>query len=279
MVVTGGSVAATVNGKSIPMRLFKDFMNYGVAEVQGQEPTKTIYQQNMQQLIQNELVLQWAHAHGIKAKASQVNAQINSAIKSGGGKKAFESTLKQRGLRMADFRYIAKVNVITPQVENKISPLPKSGPIASAEHILIAKGVNKCSKKPLTNAAAKALAQHILTEVKNGGNFAALAKKCSTDTTSAVKGGVLYNSTNTKSKLLYPGNFVPPFDKAVFTGPVGTPQLVHSQYGYHVLIVLSRHTGAYPTSVRTTAQQFYFSQWLKTRQDKAQITKFAKLGK
>ncbi|HZT97287.1 MAG TPA: peptidylprolyl isomerase [Chloroflexota bacterium] len=277
VVVTGGNEAAIVNGQGIPMSLFRDFMNYGVRQAQGTTPTSTIYQQNMQQLIQNELVLQYAKSHGMTASEKAINGQINQAIRGGGGPAAFRASLKQRGLTLADFKYVARVNLLLPKVENAVTPLAKSGPVATAEHILISPGANKCSKVALTTATAKKLAQKLLRKVEHGVSFAKLAKKCSADPGSAPKGGVLSNSTNPSSRLLYPGSFVLPFDTAVFTGPVGTPQLVHSQYGYHVVLVLSRHTAPYSSSVAKTAQQFYFSLWLQAQQKKASIQKLAKI--
>src|SRR5204863_2015135 len=75
-----------------------------------------------------------------------------------------------------------------------------------------------------------ALAQGLLDQLHNGASFAKLAKANSTDTGSAKLGGAL--------GCLTPNTFAPPFQKAADSATVGTPVgPVHSQFGYHVILV------------------------------------------
>jgi parvulin-like peptidyl-prolyl isomerase len=77
----------------------------------------------------------------------------------------------------------------------------------------------------------KDLADDLYAQLKDGGNFAQLAKKYSDDPGSAAQGGKL-----TVSK----GQTVPEFDKLAFeldTNELGEP--VHTQYGWHVIQALS----------------------------------------
>ena len=77
-----------------------------------------------------------------------------------------------------------------------------------------------------TQAAAEA----ILTQLKGGASFATLAQQDSTDKTSGAQGGAL--------GCLAPSEFVAPFQTAADKAPVGTPVgPVHSQFGYHVILV------------------------------------------
>lgn len=76
--------------------------------------------------------------------------------------------------------------------------------------------------------SSKAKAEQIEQQLHNGASFAVLAKKYSTDTTSAKNGGSLGAITK--------GEMVPPFDKAAFslkTGQISPP--VHSVYGWHII--------------------------------------------
>jgi hypothetical protein len=98
-------------------------------------------------------------------------------------------------------------------------------------HILIATTQHK---PPRTDAAAHALAKQLLAQVQHGGNFAALAKKYSDDTGSGKLGG------NLGSFCTGLGFMVPTFDQAAATLPVNHPAIVHSQFGYHIVEVLSR---------------------------------------
>ena len=79
----------------------------------------------------------------------------------------------------------------------------------------------------VTTAAA---AQAILDQLHTGASFATLAEKDSTDTQSGAQGGNL--------GCLTASEFVPAFQTAAEAAPVGTPiGPVHSQFGYHVILV------------------------------------------
>lgn len=90
---------------------------------------------------------------------------------------------------------------------------------------------------------ARATARHILvesqekcntlkSEIENGASFEDVAKQNSRCPSSA-KGGDLGE--------FGPGQMVPEFDKAVFSGDVGVVQgPIKTQFGYHLLEVTSR---------------------------------------
>jgi hypothetical protein len=78
--------------------------------------------------------------------------------------------------------------------------------------------------------ASQAAAQQILDQLHKGASFTELAKAKSTDTGSGAQGGAL--------GCLKPNEFVAPFQKAADAAPFNTPVgPVHSQYGYHVILV------------------------------------------
>jgi foldase protein PrsA len=77
----------------------------------------------------------------------------------------------------------------------------------------------------------KTLAERLYTELKDGADFAKLAKKYSEDTASAQQGG---------KYTAYKGKSVAPFDEFVFaakTGDLSRP--IKTQFGWHVIEVLS----------------------------------------
>jgi parvulin-like peptidyl-prolyl isomerase len=84
--------------------------------------------------------------------------------------------------------------------------------------------------------ATPALAQDIHQQLVNGADFATLARKYSTDTGSATKGGDLGCAPA--------GTYVAEFEAAVSKLAVGQlSAVVHSQFGYHLIKVTARRTG------------------------------------
>ena len=106
-------------------------------------------------------------------------------------------------------------------------PLPDS---VRARHILITTTDAK-GQQVRSDSAAKKLADSILTAVKGGADFAALALKYSSDG-SASKGGDL-------GTFGY-GAMVPEFNEYAFTKAVGEKGVVKTQFGYHVMDIVSQ---------------------------------------
>ncbi len=81
------------------------------------------------------------------------------------------------------------------------------------------------------NEEAKKQAEDVLTRVKNGEDFAALAKEFSADTSNKEEGGVL--------DFVKKGAYVPEFDEVLFSDDVQDGQvvdhLVETQYGWHIV--------------------------------------------
>ena len=100
-----------------------------------------------------------------------------------------------------------------------------------ARHILLkTEGKSDAEKKAL-----KAKAEDLLKQLKNGADFAELAKKYSDDG-SKDQGGDLGWFTH--------GQMVPEFDSAAFAlKPKELSGVVTSQFGYHIIQVLEKEPG------------------------------------
>ena len=99
-----------------------------------------------------------------------------------------------------------------------------------ASHILITPDPN--SDPNQAKAAAKAKAEDLLKKVKEGGDFAALAKENSA-CPSAARGGDL--------DFFRRGQMVPAFDKVAFELEVGKiSDVVETQFGFHIIKVTDR---------------------------------------
>lgn len=83
------------------------------------------------------------------------------------------------------------------------------------------------------SAAVRARAAAIRAEIVGGANFEEVARRESADSASAIQGGDLGSNPR--------GSFVPAFDSAVFSLPIGqVSQPIATQYGYHIIRVESR---------------------------------------
>ncbi|WP_034383569.1 peptidylprolyl isomerase [Deinococcus sp. YIM 77859] len=87
-----------------------------------------------------------------------------------------------------------------------------------------------CAKHILVKTQAEA--QAILQGVQGGADFARLAQEKSQDPGSAQEGGDL--------GCFEPGETVAAFDRVAFGAPLNQPQLVQTEYGWHVLVVTRR---------------------------------------
>jgi parvulin-like peptidyl-prolyl isomerase len=185
----------------------------------------------------------------------------------GGSDARWEKAVKQQGLTDEQARQTIREQLVSRKVQDKIV---KDVKVSDADikqyydthksqyvqpesrevrHILVTK---------------KALADSLYQQLKNGGNFAKLAKQYSKDPGSAANGGKL-----TVSK----GQTVPQFDKTAFslkTGQISQP--VHTQYGYHIIQALS----AVKASTTTTLAQVRASirQQLEQQKKNDKLTKW-----
>jgi peptidyl-prolyl cis-trans isomerase D len=117
-----------------------------------------------------------------------------------------------------------------------------------ASHILLNTGGKD-------EAAVRKQAEEILAQVKSGADFAELAKKYSEDPGSKDKGGDL--------DFFPRGQMVPEFEAAAFSlQPGQISDLVKTQYGFHIIKVVDKQTGATTPleQVRAQIQQTLASQ-------------------
>nr|WP_312214808.1 peptidylprolyl isomerase [Clostridioides sp.] len=140
-----------------------------------------------------------------------------------------------------------------------------------ASHILI-KTVDDNNKEfsKEKKEAAKKKAENVLKEVKDGGDFADLAKKYSQDS-SASSGGSL--------GFFGKGQMVEPFEKAAFSLKVGeVSDLVESQFGYHIIKVTDKKKDETSfEDAKSTIKQSILGEKYSEKVDK--LTKSAKIDR
>jgi peptidyl-prolyl cis-trans isomerase D len=140
-------------------------------------------------------------------------SKIQSSVK--------DSIVKQ-GINVVSGPYVDGANYSIAKVLGT-KPLPDS---VKARHILIGLNDRETGKPIMADSVGKKLADSILAAVKGGADFGALALKYSVDGSKA-KGGDLGTFGF--------GQMVPEFNDFCFSKPVGSKDVVKTQFGYHII--------------------------------------------
>jgi peptidyl-prolyl cis-trans isomerase D len=131
-------------------------------------------------------------------------------------------------------------------------------------------------EKDLQATETQVLARHILVDteaeakaveglLKQGVDFAEVARKYSKDTGSGQNGGELGWAPAS--------NYVPEFANAVSTLPIGQiSEPVKSQFGYHIIQVVAREDLPLTADQLQQKKQTAFDEWLKSVHDSSDIT-------
>jgi foldase protein PrsA len=225
----------------------------------GTEQYTALRKQAMQFLVQRCQFDQKADELGVKISDSDIDKQL-ATIKAQyfgkGGKcdaaceKKYDAQIEKQGLSERQVRDDVRASVVQNKLYTKVTDgvtvsdkeidayykknkqqyvLPESRDV---RHILVKK---------------KALADQLYSQIKSGGDFAALAKKYSEDPGSKATGGKL-----TVSK----GRQVPEFDKSAFSLAVNeVSKPVKTQYGWHIIQALTKIKKASTTPVSEVRPQ------------------------
>ncbi len=191
---------AIVNGKAVPKSRI-DALVQQVA-MSGRQVTPDMEGQIKEEIIAREIFMQEAQKRGLDA-SDNFKLQMDLA----------RQTLLIREL-FEDFKKSNPVTDADMQAEYDKFVAANGGKEYKASHILVA-----------TEAEAKA----IIASLKKGGNFAAIAKKSSTDKGSGAKGGDL--------DWANPSSYVKEFTEGLIKLKKGqtTDTAVKSQFGYHII--------------------------------------------
>ncbi len=142
---------------------------------------------------------------------------------------AVKDTMVKYGVGVVSGPYLDGQNYSIAKVLGT-KALPDS---VKARHILIGTNDPQTGQPTMVDSVAKKLADSIFTAIKGGADFATLASKYSTDPGSKTKGGDL-------DKFGYNPNMAPEFYNFCITKPVGTKDIVKTQFGYHIIEVTTQ---------------------------------------
>lgn len=212
---TNNETVATVNGEKIT----KDELYEILVSASGSDAINA--------LIDEKVVAMEIKKEKIKIPEDEIDAEMKSFMEEVGGEEAFNNMLKENDISESDFKddiiqYLSIRKLMEPLVEvtdeeietyfkeNK-ETLDTSEQV-EARHILV---------------EDEALANDLYKQLKDGADFAELAKEHSTDGSAAMGGDLGF----------FPrGQMVPEFDEKSFEMEVGEiSEPVKSQFGYHII--------------------------------------------
>jgi foldase protein PrsA len=217
----------------------------------------------LQQLVTNDLIDSYAKQKNISVTSAEIS-KIEDQYKSQYPGTQWDELLKARGLTEQDVQDLIRRQIIVDKAvggnihitEKQIADFFNKNhaqfdkpAMARARHILV----------PDLKAAQK-----VEADLKSGADFAAEAKKYSTDPGSRDKGGEL--------GWFRKGQMVPAFEQYAFTGPIGkVSPPVKSPFGYHIIQVEERKPGQNATLASAHDQ---IAQQLRQQQEAPLIPQF-----
>jgi len=202
---------------------------------------KDLIEKNAFQLAEKNLLL----GEAIKAKSSvtveELSAVLDQQYSRAGGEEKFLEMLEGQGLDIAFVKknleeeliirqfLDKKIEGMTQITEDEIQQVYNKDKTASVRHILLLTQGKSDSEK----VEAHKKMEELLARARNGEDFAALAKEYTEDPGSKENGG-LYEDFER-------GAMVKPFEDAAFSVPIGEiSDIVETNYGYHILLVVDR---------------------------------------
>ena len=228
------NAVAVVNGTPITQAQFNDYFQQALsaAKLQGQtvSPGTTEYDtlraQTVAQLVEIAEVKQQMPKEGVTVTQADVNKFIANLVKTNysGSQAKFQAALKKAGLTAKAAQEQVFVNLLATKIHDKVTSSAKvstSDEMAYYKANMAQYAVAAAATRNVAHilVKTKAEANSIEQKLKNGASFAALAKKYSTDTSSAQNGGKLCIAQPTQSGSCIPT--VPPFSKAAFALKTG----------------------------------------------------------
>ena len=245
---TDKSIVATVNGNPIKVEAIDvQLEQVKKSSPQSFEGTAGValeanYRARiLDSLIQLELVNEAAKSLGVSVSETQIDDYVKQLEAQYGGAAGLDAAIKQSNLDRPKLRESIRNRLTVEAVSVKVAgDSTKTTDAEIADYYAKNKGqfaapIEVNVEHILFASKDTTLANQVYVQVKKGADFAALAKKYSTDGGSKDKGGSLGWAASS--------TYVPEFRSAVDTMKVGSYTLIQSQYGWHVIKLLGKRGG------------------------------------
>jgi parvulin-like peptidyl-prolyl isomerase len=202
----------------------------------GSQEYQAFQQNALQFLVQRVQFDQKAKELGVTVSEKEVDERLERVIKQffGGSEKKYEQSLEKQGISGQQVRDELRSTLISEKIFEKVGSAVKVTDADIRAYYdshpeLYAQKSSRDVRHILV--PSKELADDLYRQLQNGADFAALAKKYSTDPGSKAVGGKL---------TVARGETVPAFEKVAFALEVGeVAKPVKTQYGWHVIEALT----------------------------------------
>lgn len=236
-----GDAVAKVNGTKITQEEYDSIIAVAkkqdatMASLKDDDPQLLQYKRLiLDSMIEAELVRQDAKAQGAKIGDAEVDAKLEE-IKAGyPDEETFNQTVEQSGMTMEQIRQSISDQLMYEFLYEKVAPASE----VTSEQVEAYYEQNKATQFTTDTQSHlfhilfatddKATAEKVLKELQGGGDFAAAAKKYSTDPGSKDSGGDLGTASTS--------NYVAEFKTAADKLKVGELSgLVETEFGWHII--------------------------------------------
>lgn len=253
----GFGAAAKVNGKSISTTDFnknvdaqqkyqKEFQKTDFSGAEGEKKLKSLKEEVLNKLIEDEVARQEADKQGIKVIQEDVNKDYENMAKANGESKFEETLSNYYGFSKEDFK---KYNITPKLYRQKLQ--------------------EKLTDSDEMNKEAKTKADDVLKQLKNGAKFEDMTKRYSQDAGSSQNGGDL--------GMVGRGQVVQELEQKAFALNEGeTSDVIKTSNGYNIIKVEEKKDGKVHLRLILIKTQS-FTDWLSAKVKSANVQKYVKI--
>jgi parvulin-like peptidyl-prolyl isomerase len=218
---------------------------YQAVMQQIQTAQGSVAQNTYSQLVDTAIVQQRGAAAGLHLTQAQKKKFLHNLIyKQAGSLTNFKAAAASHGFSVAAFKNLLLGNYEVSQLQTILAnKVKKTSLEAHTRNILL-------KTKAKAETVKKQLVAHQAT-------WKQLALKYNTDSTKTTGGDLGWSGK---------GQMVPQFDKVAFSAPVGSINIVHSTYGWHVMQVIARGQHKLSATQLQTDQQNALNTWIAKQQ-------------
>ena len=208
---------------------------------------KDVVERSAVQMAERKLLLDAAQGENTVVSPEELDEAVNNQYARAGGQEGFQKALSDNGLKLEEFKENIRIDLVIQKylsvlldqeitvTDEEIFAVYEQDKTASARHILfLTEGKSENEKTDILKRM-----EDLLARARSGEDFASLAKEFTEDPGSKESGGLYENFAR--------GYMVKAFEDAAFSVPIGEiSDVVETEYGFHIIKVLSREKESRP---------------------------------